>query len=238
MADTIELQIGDVRTTALAAIPAGEAPRGGVVLTFHRDGLDKFTAWHIDAIAAAGFAAIAPNHYHALPPGVSIDDRRDYITDEQQALDCAAGAGWLIANAGVDPRRLAVLGPCMGGRTTLVALEADPELWRCGCIWYGGGVFRTAAGKLPEPGDLERLKRVAAPIAGFFGDLDTHPSPADVNELDARLTKLGKPHTFYRYATADHGFLNLYGKRYHQDAATQSWSLALEFLNRHIGSGA
>ncbi len=236
MAMTIEFKIGDARTTALVALPAGEGPRGGVVLTFHRDGLDDFTAWHCDQIAAAGFAAIAPNHYHALPPGVSIEDRREYITDEQQGADCKAGADWLIANANVDRNRLAVLGPCMGGRTTLVALEANPELWKCGCIWYGGGVFRKAAGALPDPGDFALLQRVSAPISGFYGDLDTHPSPADVDELDARLTKLGKPHVFYRYPTADHGFLNAYGKKWHREAATQSWRLAVDFLNQHIGA--
>lgn len=234
MAFTIELDIGKVRTTALVAIPAGAAPRAGVVLTFHRDGLDKFTAWHCDAIAAAGFAAIAPNHYHALPPGVSIEDRRDYITDEQQALDCEAGAHWLVANAGVDRGRLGVLGPCMGGRTTLVALEANPELWKAGCIWYGGGVFRKSAGKLPEPGDMDRLARVKAPIAGFFGNLDKNPSPADVNELDARLTKIGKAHTFYRYDETDHGFLNEYGKRWHRENAKKSWGIAVEFLRKHL----
>lgn len=236
MAKTVELQIGAVTTTALVATPSGEGPRGGVVLTFHRDGLDDFTAWHCDEIAKAGFAAIAPNHYHALPQGVSIDDRRDYITDEQQAADCEAGARWLIANTGVPEDRLAVLGPCMGGRTTLVALEANPELWRCGCIWYGGGVFRAAAGKWPQPGDPERLRRVNAPIAGFYGNLDKNPSPADVDRLDALLNELGKPHEFHRYPTADHGFLNPFGKRHHAEAAKESWMLAVAFLRKHIGA--
>ena len=235
MVKMVDLQIGNVKTTALVALPEGVGPRGGVVLTFHRDGLDKFSEWHCDAIARAGYAAIAPNHYHALPQGVSIDDRRDYITDEQQALDCEAAAYWLIENANVDHNRLAVLGPCMGGRTTLVALEAYPDLWRCGCIWYGGGQFRGAAGELAPPGSIERLERVKAPIAGFFGALDKNPSPADVDKLDALLTQLGKPHAFYRYPTADHAFLNLLGKRYHKEAAENSWGIAVEFLRKHIG---
>ncbi len=236
MARTIDFQIGEVKTTALVATPPGPGPRAGVVLTFHRDGLDEFTAWHVDAIARAGFAAIAPNHYHALPPGVSIEDRRDYITDEQMGEDCAAAGRWLVANAGVEAGRLAVLGPCMGGRTTIVALEANPEMWRCGCDWYGGGVFRKAAGKLPEPGDVARLERIRAPLAGFFGQLDTHPSPEDVDRLDALLTKLGKEHEFHRYPTADHGFLNLHGKRHHPEAAARSWDLAVTFLRRHLGA--
>lgn len=237
MAKTIDFQIGDVKTTALMALPEGAPPRAGVVLTFHRDGLDEFSAWHIDEIAKAGYAAIAPNHYHVMPPGVDLDDRREYISDAQQALDCATAAKWLIANAGVESGRLAVLGPCMGGRTTLVALECNPELWAAGCIWYGGGVFRPSKGDLPMPGDPARIERVRAPIAGFFGDLDHNPSPADVDRLDALLTKHGKPHEFHRYPTADHAFLNIIGKRYHPEAAKHSWDLAKTFLAKHIGGG-
>jgi carboxymethylenebutenolidase len=236
MAETIELQIGGVRTTALVALPPGGA-RAGVVHTFHREGLDEFTVDQVDAFAAAGFAVIAPNHYHVMPPGKTFEDRRDYLTDEQQAADCAAAAEWLIANAGVDRARLAVLGPCMGGRTTVVALEANPELWACGCDWYGGGVFRAAVGAWPAPGDVERLKRVRAPLAGFFGSLDTHPSPDDVNKLDALMTELGKPHVFHRYDNVNHAFLNSHGKKYHATATEDSMTRAIAFLREHLRVG-
>jgi carboxymethylenebutenolidase len=234
MAETIELAVGGIRTDAFTAIPKGPGPFPGVVVTFHREGLEDFTEWKVDHLAQAGFAAIAPGHYHVLPEGVDFTGRHDYLTDEQMAADIKAAADWLADRDDVDGSRLAVIGPCMGGRTALVALECNPELWTCGCVWYGGEVFEPLVGRLPAPGARERLDRITCPIAGFFGNLDTHPAPEEVDRLDALLTELGKDHAFYRYDTAGHGFLNPWHPRYHPEAAKDSWARAMAFLHEHL----
>ncbi|MDX1483177.1 MAG: dienelactone hydrolase family protein [Alphaproteobacteria bacterium] len=238
MAETIELAVEEVRTKAFLAMPEGAGPHAGVVVTYHREGLDAFTEWKVDHLAAAGFAAIAPDHYHVLPEGVGFQDRGKYLTDEQMAADIEAAARWLAARHEVAGDRLAVLGPCMGGRTALVALECHPELWTCACVWYGGEVFEPLIGDLPAPGDRARLGLIDCPIAGFFGDLDTHPSPEEVDRLDRLLTELGKDHVFYRYPDAGHGFLNPWHHRYHQAAAEDSWGKALGFLGEKLAAGA
>ena len=130
MAKTIEISVGDVLTKALLAMPDGPGPCAGVVITYHREGLDAFTEWKVDHLADAGFAAIAPDHYHVLPEGVGFMERSNYLTDEQMAADIVAAARWLSAREDIREDRLAILGPCMGGRTSLVALECNPELWR------------------------------------------------------------------------------------------------------------
>jgi carboxymethylenebutenolidase len=234
MADTIKLQVGDIETDAFAAMPDGDGPFAGVVVTFHREGLEDFTEWKVDHLAQAGFAAIAPGHYHVLPDGVGFPDRNKYLTDEQMSADIRAAAGWLSAEAQVDGGRLAILGPCMGGRTALVALECDPELWTCACVWYGGEVFEPLIGELPAPGDRERLKKIACPIAGFFGNQDTHPTPEEVDRLDDLLTDLGKEHIFHRYEEAGHGFLNPWHQRYHKRDAEASWAEAMKFLHEQL----
>ncbi|MCH7711424.1 MAG: hypothetical protein IH903_07270, partial [Proteobacteria bacterium] len=90
MADRIDLTIGEVTTAALIGVPAGAGPFPGVVAAFHRGGLDGFTGWLVDELAANGYGAIAPDHYHALPEGADVQQRRDYLTDEQMALDLEA----------------------------------------------------------------------------------------------------------------------------------------------------
>jgi len=233
MAETITLTVGSTVTEALVALPAARSV-AGVVVTFHREGLDEFTRWKVDKLAEAGFAAIAPGHYHALPPGVGFLEREPYLKDEQMACDIEAAAQWLVSHCGADADRLAVLGPCMGGRTTLVAAECTPQLWKCACIWYGGSAFKPMAGSLPAPGERERLARIACPVEGYFGNLDKNPSPQDVDRLDALLTELEKPHVFHRYPRAGHGFLNPWHKHYNAEAATDSWAKAMTFLNRHL----
>lgn len=236
MADIIEFQIGERTTTAMVAQPAGRPSKAGIVLAFHRGGLDDITEWMVDAAALAGFTVIAPNHFHVLPAGASLDDRLKYLTDEQITLDLAAGADWLCTHAGVDRQRLALIGTCMGGRITLMGMETLPELWRCACIWYGGNSFKKLIGELPAPGSPDRLRLIARPIAGFFGDLDENPSPADVNKLDALLTELGKEHVFHRYPKAGHGFLNRFAsEKFKPDEAADSWRKAMAFLGKHLG---
>ena len=232
MANTIPLKIGNVATTALMQMPKGPGPFPGVVVTFHKDGLNEFTEWVVDDLAANGFAAIAPNHFHVLPPGKGPDDRKDYLIDEQLALDLRAAAERLQAEKAVGPRKLALIGHCMGGRTTWVGLENCPDLWAAGCVWYSGSALKPQGNKLAAPTD--RFAEIACPVAGFFGNDDKNPSPDDVSLFDERLTKLGKPHEFHRYDGAGHAFMNRFAKSYREAQAKDSWVKAQAFLRRHL----
>jgi carboxymethylenebutenolidase len=234
MANTIPLKIGTIATAALMKMPAGSGPFPGVVVTFHKDGLDEFTNWLVDDLAANGFIAIAPNHFHILPPGKGPDDRKDYIADEQMALDLKAAAEWLGAQKNVAGKRYGLLGHCMGGRTTWVGLETNPELWGAGCVWYGGGALKAQGKAYPAPS--ERLAAIACPVAGFFGNDDKNPSPADVNLFDERLTKLGKPHEFHRYDGAGHAFMNKFGPKYREAACKDSWAKGFAFMRKHLAA--
>ena len=95
MAETIDLTIDDITTTAFVKLPAGAGPFPGVVVTYHRGGMDEFTEWLVDDLAAKGYGAIAPNHYHALPEGSDVEDRKLHLTDEQMARDLEVSAAWL-----------------------------------------------------------------------------------------------------------------------------------------------
>ena len=79
MAKIIDFKIGPINTTAAVGIPSGSGPFPGVVLTFHRYGIDNFTHWLVDDLVKNGFAAIAPNHFHVIPPDKTSDDRKDYL---------------------------------------------------------------------------------------------------------------------------------------------------------------
>lgn len=234
MAARIELTIGDFTTDALAASPDGAGPFPGVVVAFHKGGLDDFSAWVVDDLAANGYAAVAPNHYHVLPEGVSIDDRRDYLTDTQLALDLMAAADRLVADYHVDGDRVGLLGHCMGGRTTWVGLVRNPERWKWGGVWYGGSAFR-ALGDGPAP--VAQFANIACPVGGFFGNDDKNPSPEDVDKIEAKLTELGKAFEIHRYDGAGHAFMG-FGGSHHDEASKQSWAIALELMGRYLGAEA
>jgi carboxymethylenebutenolidase len=118
----------------------------------------------------------------------------------------------------------------MGGRIALLAMVSLPDRFRCGCTWYGGGMFNQL-GSLPAPAD--RVAAIKSPLIGFFGNRDKRPSPQEVDTLDARLNALGKVHEFHRY-DADHTFMTKDDGRYDESAAQDSWRRAIAFLDRHL----
>lgn len=239
MGSTIDFIIPDVNdstdiiTNAYVNVPEGPGPFPGVVVAFHKDGIDDFTKWVVDDLAGNGYAAIAPNHYHALPPGMDIERRREFLADEQMALDLKSAADWLEGQKKVDGDRLALLGHCMGGRTTWLGIISWPKLFKCGCPFYSGNTFGQV-GSLPPP--ATRMDAINAPVMGFFGNDDTNPSPEDVDQLEEILMGLEKEHEFHRYDGAGHAFMG--GPKYREHAARDAWTKTLKFLSKHIGGHA
>jgi len=72
------------------------------------------------------------------------------------------------------------------------------------------------------------------PVLFHFGRIDTNPSPEDQAKLDAELTRVGIPHEFYSYPTADHAFMDYTAARYQKAASEISWPRTLEFFSQHL----
>jgi carboxymethylenebutenolidase len=96
--------------------------------------------------------------------------------------------------------------------------------------YYGGSVARSW-GEGPTPFDA--LRNIACPIIGFFGNEDRHPSPEDVNHIDAELTHCGIAHEFHRYDGIGHGFQNpAHDSPQERAAAEDAWMKTFTFLRR------
>lgn len=235
MGKTIDFAIGDIRTDAYVSVPDGAGPFPGVVVAFHKDGIDDFTRWVVNDLARNGYAAIAPNSYHAMPPGKTVEDRKEFLDDAQMTRDLKAAADWLVAEGKAGKDRLAILGHCMGGRTTWLGLVSLPGVFKCGCPFYSGNTFGKI-GSPPPP--AERLAAIDCPVMAFFGNDDRNPTPEEVDRLDAMLTELGTEHEFFRYDGAGHAFMGASREKFREHAARDAWTRALKFMSRHIGGGA
>jgi carboxymethylenebutenolidase len=231
MAGDIELQVGGGPMRALLEVPKGKGPFPGIVVCFHMGGLDNFSNWLVEDLARQGFAAIAPNHYHWLPPGVGPERRREFLTDTGLAMDLTASRTHLESLGVVDAGRLGILGHCMGGRTTLLGLGTDTR-YKAGCIWYGGSSFKPL-GEGPSP--VDRIPNITARVMGFFGNDDKNPSPEDIDAIDAAMTKAKVEHEFHRYDKTGHGFMNQFGgEKYVESSAKDSWAKAGAFLKKTL----
>jgi carboxymethylenebutenolidase len=214
---------------------AAQAP--GIVVMMHGPGLDRFMEDRVRELARAGYAAASADLYHRQPDdGVDTMTRVGRLRDDEIVADIDATVAHLRALSRPEVTALAVLGFCMGGRNTYLAAGARPALWRAAVVFYGGNIMKPWGGTR-APFDL--TPQIACPMLGLFGLDDTNPSPADVDRIDAELTRLGKPHEFHRFAGAGHAFLNFTNaEKYRPEQARQAWPLALDFLRRHLGTGA
>jgi len=220
-----------MRIYSRAPVDVTQAP--GVVVIMHGPGLDKFVEDRVDALARHGYAAAAPDLYHRQPnDAADMMTRIGRLRDAEIIADADATVAHLRAMKETRVTDLAVLGFCMGGRITYLLAGARPAAWRAAGVFYGGNIMK-AWGDGPTPLDL--TKDIAAPMIGFFGQEDTNPSPADVEAIDAELSRHGKAHEFHRYEGAGHAFLNFTNaERYRASEAKDAWEKMLAFLGRHL----
>ena len=109
----------------------------------------------------------------------------------------------------------------------------NPDYSAC-AIFYGGRIkLQMGPGTPPA---IELAGNIKCPVAGFFGNDDGNPSPADVDDYAAALDAAGVPHVFHRYDGAGHGFQSFTNeKSYHPEASEDAWGKVLAFLAENLG---
>src|SRR5262249_41417558 len=179
-----------------------EADGRGVLVCMHGPGIDDFIIDICERLAAGGFAAIAPDFYHrwSEPPV----EPWTKIKDTEALHDMAKAVNALKEFAETDPKRVGVVGFCMGGRLAFLHAANNPNL-RAAVVFHGGNIMVAGDG-IPSP--FEQAGNIRAPLLGLFGSEDENPSPSDVEKIDIELTRLGKVHEFNIYEGAGHAFLN------------------------------
>ncbi|MCW5805156.1 MAG: dienelactone hydrolase family protein [Deltaproteobacteria bacterium] len=208
-----------------------ERDAAAVVVLEHGPGIDRFIEDRVARLAERGWIVAAPDLFHRQPDdGAPPLERVARLRDPELLADLTATVAYLRAR-GVTA--MAVIGFCMGGRCTYLAAAALPDAWRAAGVFYGGNILVPWGDGIPSP--FERSSAIACPMIGFFGNEDPNPSPADVDEIDAELARLGVPHDFHRYDGAGHAFLNFTNaERYRPHAADDAWPRLLAFLDAHL----
>lgn len=215
------------------SVPDGAGPFPAVVVIQHQGGVDAFTQEMTQRVAAASYAAVAPDLYHRDGPDCQDDapTRRARLRDATVIKDVHATVDFLKGHRAIDAERLGIIGFCMGGRVAYLMAAANPS-FKAAVAYYGGNIM-VPWGEGPSP--FERTAEIQCPLLGLFGEEDANPSPADMRKLDAELTRLGKVHEFHSYAGAGHAFMNRRGDRYRADADRDSWPKTLAFFAKHLG---
>ena len=110
------------------------------------------------------------------------------------------------------------IGWCFGGGWSLqTAIEGGEQA--VGCIMYYGQ---------PEE-DAARLKTINCDVIGFFGNKDTHPSPAMVDKFEQTAKAAGVKLMVNRY-DATHAFANPSNPNFDKDATADAYAKVKAFV--------
>jgi carboxymethylenebutenolidase len=208
--------------------PERHLPGPAIVLMYHRGGIDDFTKYVVDRLVSHGYLVAVPDVYHRCPTAMPMADRKSLLRDSEIVADVRATVEMLNDRRDIAANKIVVMGHCMGGRMALLAAGALPGF--CGVIDYYGGSVARSWGDGPTP--FDGLRNIHCPIIAFFGNEDRHPSPQDVDQIGAELTRYGIAHEFHRYDGVGHGFQNpAHEAPQERAAAEDSWAKTFAFLN-------
>ena len=226
---------------AYVARPTGEGPRPGIVAVHHLPGWDEFYREFSDRLARHGYTVICPDLYcrfgHGTPDDVAATVRsQGGVPDDSVVADCAAALAWLKALPSSNGR-VGIIGTCSGGRHALLAASRVPGFDAVADLW-GGGVIAAREELSPSRpvAPIDYTADLTAPLLGIFGNDDSHPSPAQVDQHEAELKRHGKDYEFHRYDGAGHGFIYYHWPIYRSEQAMDAWEKVFSFFGSHLSS--
>lgn len=212
-----------------------DRPRGGVVVVQEAFGLTGHILRVTEAVAEAGYLAIAPALFHRSEEQVFGYGDFEKLGPVIMSLTAATietdidAAFAELVDLGVDGSRLAMMGFCMGGSITLATAARRPLA--AAITFYGAGI---SEGRFGLPSGLDSAARLQSPWLGLYGDLDAHIPIDEVEQLRVAAATAPVDTEVVRYGDADHGFHCDERPSFQAEASTDAWARTLEFLAEHL----
>ena len=184
--------------------------------------------------AEAGWLAVAPHVFYRSGGGtIGYDDSEGMMRhlgalSDAGTLDDIDATIDLIAQRGIGPERIALVGFCLGGRVSF--LVAGERGLGATVGFYGGGIVNGRSESRPSL--LGLAPTLKTPWLGIFG-ADDHTIPADeIDVLEGALSEAPVETQVVRYQGAGHAFLNDHKPGYAAEASAEAWDRTLAWLSR------
>ncbi|HSP16016.1 MAG TPA: dienelactone hydrolase family protein [Thermoanaerobaculia bacterium] len=189
-------------------------------------GLNDWVREQTDRFAKQGYVALAVDLYRGKST-TSADEAHELmrgLPEDRAMADLEGGFNYLASREDVDPKRIGVIGWCMGGGYSLMLAASEPRL-AAGVVNYGH--------LMTDPKTIAGIK---VPLLGNFGAEDRGIPAADVRAFEDLLhKKLGKQADFKVYEGAGHAFMNPNNKGgYVAAAAADAWQRIDRFFANHL----
>jgi carboxymethylenebutenolidase len=176
-----------------------------------------------DRFAAEGFVTLAPDMYHGERT-TSPDQAGKLLMAlniEGAGKDMRGAAEYLRANGAVKPKKVGILGFCMGGQLALFAGQEHPDVIDAAVDFYG---IHPKVEIVPA--------RVKVPVLGHFATRDKSISIESVHAMADAVKASGGRFDVHEY-DADHAFFNdTRPQVYSATGASLAFSRTLTFLRK------
>lgn len=228
---------GDPPSPAYAMIPPDA--RRGVVVIHEIFGPQPEIQRVVQRLALAGYAAVAPDLFHAgrlrcvwsVMKAIHLPEKWACGDGELASIRQARRArAYLEEVAGVPAERVGIIGFCFGGGFALL----------CGSGW---GAVSTNYGDIPR---TERMRGIG-PVIGCYGGRDRLFGRKG-ERLERRLQPLGVAPEVHTFTEVGHSFLTdghhpiaellsggLLGVGNNPEVREEGWERILGFFDRHLG---
>lgn len=213
---------------AYLAKPSTPGPHPAVIMIHEFYGLRPDMLGKADALAAEGYVVIAPNVYRSgttswIPAAVYkmlSADTAQIDGDVQATFD------WLASQEDVRAERIAIMGFCFGGGTSLRYSLSNNKL-AATAIFYGQPIT-----------DPAKLKAISGPVLGIFGAADVSIPQASVEALRQGLQEAGVKNEITLYEGQPHAFVSSMEVIKQGGAPQQAWKQLLAFLKTNLQEGS
>lgn len=199
-----------------------EGPGHGVLVLHSWWGLTDHVRNTVEALADAGYTALAPDLLDGAHP-VDGDEARDRLASSDPNETAALVLSSIVALRAhsADPDApVAIVGYSMGASWALWAATRQPSSVDAVVAYYG-----------VQNIDFDEL---SAPVLGHYAATDPLVTDDDLVEMQAHLLLLDKHVEVHHYPGTGHWFAEADRSEHHDpDAAALAWSRTLEFLATH-----
>ena len=222
----VDLKVNGDGAYAYVAQPDDNAKHPGVVLIQEWWGIEPHIRDLAHRLAAEGFVVAVPDLFHGKVV-TEPDEAQKMVMMIAGNIDKAAretiGALEMAkAMPNVEPKKLGLMGFCVGGLLTLVVASRYPELGAV-VAFYPGGYD-------PKPEDVAKIN---APVLAIYGRRDPSIPMEQVDKIEKMFKAAGKDYTAKVY-DAGHAFLNPDHGMGNERAAAEAWPLAVNFLKEKL----
>ncbi len=222
----VDLQVNGDDAYAFVAQPDDNQKHPGIVLIQEWWGIESHVVDLAQKLAADGFIVAVPDLYHGKVATEPDDARRMAMlisgNVDRAAREIIGALETVKAMPNVEPKKLGLMGFCIGGFMTYTVAARYPDL---GAVlpFYGAGYDPTPA----------EVAKVNAPVLAFYGRQDKSIPLTQIQKIEHLYKAAGKDYTVKVY-DAGHAFINPDHGMGNEQAATDAWSLAIQFLKEKL----